>query len=223
MGSAKPDSIKFGKAFKIISGWQFVTFLLAGTLVFTDLLKKNHTSLPSLQSTFAYLLVTIIFLPAFFVKEGFRLPKEPLWKFMLIGLLDVEGNFMIILAFRYTSITSVSLLNVSTTIFVAIFSWQFLKFKFRIYHLVFIVITVIGMTLLILTDVIFSEKSFTEGKPWQQILLGDGLVVLGCFFYSIENVTQEDIVKKEIQFYEYLAFFGLCGFVICTVQGFFVD
>lgn len=184
---------------------------------------QSNTSLPSLQSFAAYFLLFLCFSTAYIVKNGLDRPKTAYWKYFLIALLDVEGNFCIILAFRYTAITSVSLLNCSTALFVALFSWKFLDFKFRWYHVVFMAVTICGLVLLVLTDVFFTGASLTEGRPWKELLLGDMFVVLGCFFYSIENVSQERIVKEGTTSCEYLALFGFNGFVICTAQGLAVD
>lgn len=215
--------------FRNILAWQFITFFLSCTLIFSDLLSRNKINVPSFQSTGSYLLVTLLFSTTLLIRSNCS-PKKPsvaLWKYCLIAFFDVEGNFCYISAFRFTTITSISLLNCATAVFVALLSYFFLRYRYRWIHLLFIFVTLCGLTLLVLTDVFFAPKTADSSQgpvfSWKSTLLGNFLVILGSLLYSFENVLQEYLLKADTPIEEYLSCFGLASFLLCSVQGIIID
>ena len=61
-------------------------------------------SAPTLQSSLNYLLLGIVYTTLHVRAVGWRL-KCRWWAYALLALLDVEGNFCLVLAYRYTSLT----------------------------------------------------------------------------------------------------------------------
>ncbi|CAM9935700.1 unnamed protein product, partial [Choristocarpus tenellus] len=70
-------------------------------------LSDRGVSLPTTVNALNYLLLTCVY---YLPRIGQKVTL-PCWKYALFALVDVEANTMIVLAFRYTSITSVSLLD----------------------------------------------------------------------------------------------------------------
>ena len=74
-------------------------------------------SAPAAQSFANYLLLALIFVPTLALtrnrrRRGLRRPKP--WHWLLVALADVEGNYLLVLAYRFTDLLSVSLLDAFT-------------------------------------------------------------------------------------------------------------
>lgn len=61
-------------------------------------------SAPTLQSSLNYLLLAAVYLTLHVRRRGWRL-KCKWYAYALLALLDVEGNFCLVMAYRYTSLT----------------------------------------------------------------------------------------------------------------------
>lgn len=55
--------------------------------------------------------------------------QVPWWKYMLLALADVQGNFLVVCAYKYTSISSAMLLDCFTIPVVMLLSKLFLHAK----------------------------------------------------------------------------------------------
>ncbi len=66
-------------------------------------------SLPTTQSALNYGLLGLVYGCWLLQRKGGL--RAALWQYALLAFLDVEGNFCLVLAYRYTSITSVTLLD----------------------------------------------------------------------------------------------------------------
>ena len=93
---------------------QFLSLLLCGTGVFSQLLEKNYAiQAPTTQSFVNYLLLALVYTTQFACqREQF---KETLktrgWKYLILGLVDVEANFLVVKAYQYTNLTSIQVRN----------------------------------------------------------------------------------------------------------------
>lgn len=56
----------------------------------------------------------------------------PVWQYALLALADVEGNFLVVCAYQYTSISSAMLLDCFTIPVVMLLSALFLSAKVRV-------------------------------------------------------------------------------------------
>jgi solute carrier family 35 protein F1/2 len=91
-------------------------------------LERSGVALPSWQTFFAYLLLACAFAPRY----GKRVARaergaggydwQKARKYALCALVDVEANYCVTLAFKYTSMTSVSLLDSATIPFAMVLS-----------------------------------------------------------------------------------------------------
>lgn len=173
---------------------------------------------------------------------------QPIFIYALLALLDVEGNCLLVLAYQYTSLTSVTLLDCFTIPAVMVLSILVLKTRYSWGHVGGAVLCVAGITLLVVTDPAAGAAGYTAP------IMGDVLVLLGACLYAVGNVAQEKLLgmggemlwlgmvcciqqvpnhliidKHTIQTfythtvsdtapYELLAMLGTCGLFISSVQ-----
>lgn len=153
------------------------------------------------------------------------------WKYFLLTLIDVEANYLMVLAYQYTTITSVMLIDCFAiptsmtlaffflkyekrlSLFVAGYLTKALRTKYRWWHLVAVGLCLVGLVLLAVSDLLASE----DDPVAPNVLLGDLLCFVGAFLYGIANVSQEVLVKTQGRV-ECLAFLGVFGTLIGGVQ-----
>lgn len=140
------------------------------------------------------------------------------WKYLLLGFCDVEGNFLFVKAYEYTTITSVQLLDCFTVPNVMLLSYLCLKFKYNKKHLLGAFICMVGLSLLITSDILSGKNDMNgDGPSTSNQIIGDVLVLIGCLFYAISNTAQEYLVKK-FDMIEFLAMLGSSGFLVSVIQ-----
>lgn len=117
------------------------------------LLDDRGVSLPAFQLVGTYTLLAGVYLPSLAVqlRRGKRL-SAPAWAYFVISFIDVQANFCMVLAYRFTSVTSVMLLSNWTIPCVMAFSFVALKRRYGRQHLLGAAICVTGLTLLVLSD-----------------------------------------------------------------------
>ena len=88
---------------------QFLSLLLCGTGVTSQLLETNfNIAVPTTQAFLNYALLTAIFGVTLATRSDFlRVLWKNWWKYAILGAIDVEANFLVILAYKYTNLTSV--------------------------------------------------------------------------------------------------------------------
>ena len=90
--------------------------MLAGTGVSSQKLEADFAiAVPTTQLFVNYLLLGLVF--GFLLacrKDVLPVLKENWWKYLILGILDVEANYMIVLAYKYTTLTSVQVGTSST-------------------------------------------------------------------------------------------------------------
>eukprot|EP00286_Rhodomonas_abbreviata_P008480 CAMPEP_0181325916 /NCGR_PEP_ID=MMETSP1101-20121128/21199_1 /TAXON_ID=46948 /ORGANISM="Rhodomonas abbreviata, Strain Caron Lab Isolate" /LENGTH=151 /DNA_ID=CAMNT_0023434293 /DNA_START=72 /DNA_END=524 /DNA_ORIENTATION=- len=121
---------------------QLVSLLLVATNASSAVLAKRGLEAPMLQSFFNYLLLALVYgTPMFYrfytqrsasiVRENTGLVTPKLATlFFLFALADVEANFLIVKAYQYASITSVTLLDCFTIPCVVCLSFCFLGARY---------------------------------------------------------------------------------------------
>eukprot|EP00123_Amoebidium_parasiticum_P005504 comp16681_c0_seq1/m.14920 comp16681_c0_seq1/g.14920 ORF comp16681_c0_seq1/g.14920 comp16681_c0_seq1/m.14920 type:complete len:316 (-) comp16681_c0_seq1:521-1468(-) len=191
---------------------QFLSLLLIGTGVTSRYLAVDHNfNLPQFQSLLTYMVLTVVFMPVLIAEGGFkRAFGNFAWvKWLILGLIDVEGNFMVVKAYQYASITSVQLLDNFTVPAVVALSLIFLCVRYRLQHVVGVLICLAGILTLVTRDII----NYGLGGGDQEAL-GDILILAGSLCYAISNVAQEFLLKGEVPVYEWLAMIGLSGSLV---------
>ncbi|KAK2972510.1 hypothetical protein RJ640_000757, partial [Escallonia rubra] len=132
--------------------------------------------------------------------------------YILLGLVDVEANFLVVKAYQYTSLTSVMLLDCWSIPCVILLTWLFLKTKYRFIKIVGVGICVAGLVMVVFSDVHAADRS-SGTNP----LKGDILVIVGSMLYAISNVSEEFLVKSADRV-ELMAMLGLFGAIISACQ-----
>ncbi|KAF1329748.1 Drug/metabolite transporter, partial [Globisporangium splendens] len=120
------------------------------------------------------------------------------WKYVLLALADVEGNFLAVCAYKYTSISSAMLLDCFTIPAVMLLSAGFLSAKYTRMHFVAVGFCLGGITILVVSDILRDKANWDGQSNWNaSALYGDFLCLLGSSIYACSNVGQEYLVKKK--------------------------
>lgn len=113
---------------------------------------------------------------------------QPLLVYALLALLDVEGNYLLVCAFQFTSLTSVTLLDCFTIPVVMALSAAVLNRRYGRGHVAGATLCVAGIALLVATD------PAAGASGYKAPLVGDMLVLLGACLYAVGNVAQEKLL-----------------------------
>lgn len=91
-----------------------------------------------------------------------------------------------VLAYQYTTITSVMILDCFSIPVVMFLSFFVFRRRYRILHFVGVLVCLIGLAALLISDI--SYASFVDGEF---VLFGDLLCLVGATLYGLSNVGQE--------------------------------
>ncbi|PWA87761.1 solute carrier family 35 member SLC35F1/F2/F6 [Artemisia annua] len=189
---------------------QVLSLFVTSTGFSSSVLAKRGINAPTSQSLANYVLLAIFYgIILISRKKGM---KAKWYYYLLLGLIDVEANYLVVKAYQYTSLTSVMLLDCWSIPSVIILTWLFLKTKYRFKKIAGVVICVVGLVLVIFSDVHASDRSQSGSLP----IKGDLLVIAGATLYAISNVSEEFFVKKADQV-ELLAMLGLFGAIVSAL------
>ncbi|MBN3309546.1 S35F2 protein, partial [Amia calva] len=208
----------FRQLLKTIALGQGLSVLICGTAVSSQYLTdvfKVYT--PMLQSFIHYALLLLTYTSMLAFRKGnenlLQILKAKWWKYMLLGIIDVEANYMVVKAYQFTTITSIQLLDCFIIPVLMGLSWFFLKTRFRIVHYVAVFVCLLGVGAMVGADVLAGRDLGST----QDILLGDCLVLIGAFLYAVSNVCQEYTVKN-LSRVEFLGMVGLFGTLFSGIQ-----
>ncbi|XP_048015945.1 solute carrier family 35 member F2 [Megalobrama amblycephala] len=204
--------------FKTLLMGQGLSVLICGTAVTSQYLASiYYLDTPMLQSFINYTLLGITYTMVLIFRRGdgniLQILKKKWWKYLLLGLADVEANYAVVKAYQYTTLTSIQLLDCFIIPVLMILSWFFLKTRYRIIHYVAVCICLAGVGAMVGADILAGQE---QGST-SDILLGDGLVLVSATLYAISNVCQEYTVKN-LSRVEFLGMIGLFGSIISAIQ-----
>ncbi|OWK00212.1 hypothetical protein Celaphus_00019324 [Cervus elaphus hippelaphus] len=156
--------------------------------------------------------------------------KKKWWKYILLGLADVEANYLIVRAYQYTTLTSVQLLDCFGIPVLMALSWFILYARYRVIHFIAVAVCLLGVGTMVGADILAGREdnaeSFSGALHYgihyhlpicNNVLIGDILVLLGASLYAVSNVCEEYIVKK-LSRQEFLGMVGLFGTIISGIQ-----
>ncbi|KAJ7556438.1 hypothetical protein O6H91_05G083700 [Diphasiastrum complanatum] len=198
------------KSLAMVALGQVLSLLITGTGFTSSLLAQRGIDAPTAQAWSNYILLALIY--GGLVVYRRKKIEMPWYSFILLAFIDVEANYLAVKAYQYTSLTSVMLLDCWTIPFVIILTWLLLKTHYSIGHFVGVGICVLGLVLVIFSDVHASDRS--GGK---NVLLGDMLVFGSSILYAISNVSEEFLVKH-VEQVELVACLSSFGAVISAFQ-----
>ena len=136
---------------------------------------------------------------------------NPLWKYAVVALVDLEANFALVKALQYTSITSAAILDCTCVVFAALLAALFLGYRFNRSHASGVVVALLGAAALTLSDTRW------DSDAGRNPLLGDLLALLGAFLYAVSNTSQEHLLRRA-EPSEVLLMVGLFGSLFASVQ-----
>ncbi|KAI9678464.1 MAG: hypothetical protein M1829_002062 [Trizodia sp. TS-e1964] len=196
---------------------QVLSLCITGTNTFSGLLAQEGNSIPAFQTFFNYVLLNLVYTSYTLYKYGFKgyarfLLKDG-WKYVILSFFDVEGNYFVVLAYRYTTILSTQLINYWPIVVVVILSFLVLKVHYHWSQVLGIIICVSGMGLLIASDHITGANDTLALDQ----LKGDLFMLLGSSCYGFSNVIEEFLVSER-PLYETVGQIGFWGMIINGAQ-----
>mmetsp|Transcript_6096 Transcript_6096/g.6982 ORF Transcript_6096/g.6982 Transcript_6096/m.6982 type:complete len:392 (+) Transcript_6096:132-1307(+) len=139
------------------------------------------------------------------------------FRFALLAFFDVEANALVTFAYRYTTLTSVMILDCFTIPFVMCLSVVFFGSVYCRLHFIGVLVCLLGLGIVVTSDAITGRAGSETTFDVPTRLLGDGACILGAVFYAISNVCQEKVVK-EIDKETFLAMIGTWGAILSLIQ-----
>lgn len=179
---------------------QVLSFLLASSGWLSSMLVRSGINAPLTQSFLMYFFYTLVYGPMLMYKRK-AIHISWYW-YLLLAVVDVQANYLALMSYQFTSITSVMLLSCWTIPCVLFLSWQFLQTRYSTNHFLGVAICLTGMVVVVFSDV-HSEDRASSGS---NALLGDSLVVAAAVLFASLNVSEEFVVKKVDQVWRHLSF-----------------
>ncbi|XP_025890836.1 solute carrier family 35 member F2 isoform X1 [Nothoprocta perdicaria] len=197
---------------------QMLSLFICGTAVTSQYLAEQfQVNTPMFQSFINYSLLLLVYTTMLAFRTGndslLQILKQRWWKYLLLGLADVEANYMIVKAYQYTTLTSVQLLDCFGIPVLMALSWFILRARYKLIHFIAVAVCLLGVGTMVGADILAGRQD-TEGSD---VVIGDVLVLLGASLYAISNVSEEYIVKN-LSRVEFLGMVGLFGTIISGLQ-----
>uniref|UniRef100_A0A9J8AS64 Solute carrier family 35 member F1 n=1 Tax=Cyprinus carpio carpio TaxID=630221 RepID=A0A9J8AS64_CYPCA len=197
---------------------QVLSLLICGIGLTSKYLADDyHANTPVFQCFLNYILLFLVYTTTLAVRQGeenlLAILKRRWWKYMILGLIDIEANYLVIKAYQYTTLTSVQLLDCFVIPVVLLLSWFFLLVRYKVLHFVGVGVCLLGMGCMVGADVLVGRQQGLGDHK----LLGDLLVLAGATLYGISNVCEEFIVKN-LSRVEFLGMMGLFGSFFSGIQ-----
>ncbi|KVI00276.1 Protein of unknown function DUF914, eukaryotic [Cynara cardunculus var. scolymus] len=192
---------------------QILSLLITSTGFSSSELARRGINAPTSQSLANYVMLAVVY-GGILIHRGRGL-KAKWYYYLLLGLVDVEANYLVVKAYQYTSITSIMLLDCWSIPSVILLTWLFLKTKYRFKKIAGVAICVAGLVLVIFSDVHAADRSQNGSSP----IKGDFLVVAGATLYAVSNVSEEFFVTTADRI-ELMAMLGFFGAILLPYTGF---
>lgn len=127
----------------ILLGWQLASLLLTATGYCSQRLATLGVDAPTSQSLFVYMLLTFHFIPLRRQRRaavaadveaagggGRAEPALRWWQWLLLAAADVEANYLLVMAYQYTDILSVCILDAFSVPAALVFSYHLLGTRY---------------------------------------------------------------------------------------------
>jgi len=148
--------------------------------------------------------------------------QAPWWMYLIASFIDVYANYFTVLAFKYTTITSVTLLDALAIPTSMVLSKLFLDRRYSTIHFVGVAACSVGIGLNFMQDYredrADASDNSTSSESYPYKLRGDFLALLGGVMFGVNNVVGEFVVRRLGGVNEYLGMLGTLATVICFVQ-----
>ena len=141
--------------------------------------------------------------------------QAPWYLYLCIACLDVYANYFLTLAFKYTTITSVTLFDALAIPSSMALSRLFLQRRYSYVHLCGVAACTIGIVCNVWED---WKEDQQQNDLYPLKPRGDLLAITGGLLLGASTVVGEATVKSIGGPNEYLGMLGLWGSVICAIQ-----
>jgi len=152
------------------------------------------------------------------------------WMYLLAAFLHFEGNYFNFLALRYTTMTSVSLIDGCAIPSALIFSRILLHKKYRRIHIIGVTLCFIGILTNFGADVhklhrmTPQEHQDGETSRWPHLVRGDVMALISTLFCGLSDVLNEVILKRyKAPSNEYLGMIGLFATFLAFFQAIIIE
>ncbi|XP_023639267.1 solute carrier family 35 member F1 isoform X1 [Capsella rubella] len=189
---------------------QIVSLVSTSVSFTTSEFARKGINVPTSQAFLGYVLLAIVYGGTMLYRGSTIQAKW--YYYLLLALVDVEGNFLVYKAYQNTSMTSVMLLDCWAIPCVLVLTWLFLNTKYRLMKISGVVICIVGVVMVVFSDVHAGDRAGGNNP-----VKGDFLVIAGATLYAISNVSQEFLVKNADRV-ELMSFLGLFGAIIGAIQ-----
>ncbi|WJX84800.1 hypothetical protein P8452_67331 [Trifolium repens] len=189
---------------------QLLSFSIALMSITSSLIAQFGVDAPLTQSLFTYGSLALVYGSILLYRH--QKPLVSWYWYLLLGFADAQGCYLVIKAYQYSSITSVTLLDCWVVPWVILLTWIFLGTRYSLWQLGGGTLCVLGLSLVLLSDT--WDGSDGGGS---KTLLGDVLVIVGTVFYAISNVGEEFCVKNKDRI-EVVTMIGVYGFLVTAIE-----
>lgn len=201
-------------------GWQLLSLLLTVTGVMSSKLAALGVDVPTAQSVLVYVTLALHWVPLLLRRQRHHIeptssvtPALAWWQWLTIAAADVEANYLLVRAYQYTNICSVTVLDAFTVPTVMALSFLCLRVRFTVRQCAAASLCLAGIVTLFASDLKHNDERYP--LAW----LGDVLVLAGAALYGVSNVVQEHVLKARLEDrVKYLAHLGSYGAAIALVQ-----
>ncbi|KAG9017167.1 hypothetical protein FRB90_001519 [Tulasnella sp. 427] len=215
---------------------QLVSLCITCTSVATTSLVQRGFNAPTTQTFFLYFSLFAIYTPYTIYQYGFRgwgkLILRDGWKYFILACCDVEGNFLVVKAYQYTTLLSCMLLDCWAIPVCMFFQWLYQRPKYHWTQILGVAIAMTGLGLQVLSDH-NTEKDY----PAVNMVKGDIFMLVGATLYGFSkhellsshhegidlgrvvpaNATEEKFVRTS-PLYEVVGQLGMWGTLINGIQ-----
>ncbi|PSS01376.1 Solute carrier family 35 member like [Actinidia chinensis var. chinensis] len=188
---------------------QVVSFVMSLMSFAASLIANLGVDTPLTLSFFSYLALALVYGSILLYRRQKLL--VPWYWYVVLGFVDVQGNYLVNKAFQYSSITSVTLLDCWTIAWVILLTWFLLGTRYSLWQFLGAALCVLGLGLVLISD------AGVGGGGGSKPLLGDIIVIAGTLFFAMSNVGEEFCVKMKDRV-EVVAMIGLFGTLVSVCQ-----
>ena len=96
---------------------QLLSMLLCASGVISQILVTKHSvSVPTTQNFFAYILLGMVYGVVVTMRGDFiTVLRRNWWKYIILGIVDVEANYFVVIAYKYTNLTTIQVSIITCT------------------------------------------------------------------------------------------------------------
>ncbi|GAV66094.1 DUF914 domain-containing protein [Cephalotus follicularis] len=197
------------RTFYLLLLGQVLSFVLAITSFTSSLVADLGVNAPITQTSFTYFTLFVVYGSILLYRRQKLL--VPWYWYLLLGFVDVQGNYLVNEAFQFSSLTSVTLLDCFTIPWVIVLTWIFIGTRYSLWQFFGAALCVLGLGLVLVSD------AGVGGEGGSKPLLGDALVIIGTLFFAMSNVGEEFCAKRKDRT-EVVGMIGAYGLLVSVVQ-----